>query len=87
VGTAATPVKSDTTGQFKVAKGKTYTFKLTADRKPSFVCGNSSVFLVKFLRQSGKDYFYQITAVGKPGQTAGFYLNASKKPVAAAAVS
>lgn len=86
VGTAAAPVVSDTTGSFKVAKGKTYTFKLTADGKPSFVCGNSSVFLVKFLRQSGKDYFYQVTAVGKPGQAAGFYLNASKKPVAAAAV-
>lgn len=87
VGTSAPPVKSDTTGSFKVAKGKTYTFKLTADVKPSFVCGNSSVFLVKFLRQSGKEYFYQVTAVGKPGQTAGFYLNAAKKPVAAAAVA
>ena len=87
VGTSAASVKSDTTGSFKVAKGKTYTFKLTADGKPSFVCGNSSVFLVKFLRQSGKDYFYQVTAVGKPGQAAGFYLNASKKPVAAAAVA
>ena len=87
VATVGTYVKSDTTGQFKVAKGKTYTFKLTADEKPTFVCGNSSVFLVKFLRQSGKDFFYQVTAIGKPGQTAGFYLNTAKKPVAAAAVA
>ena len=87
VGTAADPVKSDTTAFFQVAKGKTYIFKLTADEKPSFVCGNSSVFLVKFLRQSGKDYYYQVTATGKPGQTAGFYINAAQKPVAAAAVA
>lgn len=87
VGTSALPVKSDTTGLVQVAKGKTYTFKLTADGKPTFVCGNSSVFLVKFLQQSGKDYFYQVTAVGKPGQTAGFYCNAAKKPFAVAAVT
>jgi hypothetical protein len=87
VGSAPSLVRSDTTGSIKVAKGKTYTFKLTADGKPSFVCGNSSVFLVKFLRQSGKDYFYQVTAIGKPGQTAGFYVNAAKKPVTVAAVA
>ena len=87
VATVGTYVKSDTTALFQVKKGKTYTFKLTADEKPSFVCGNSSVFQVKFLRQSEKDYFYQVTAVGKPGQAAGFYLNAAKKPVAVAAVA
>lgn len=87
VGTAAAPVKSDTSGSFQVAKGKAYTFKLTSDEKPSFVCGNSSVFQVKFIKQSGKDYFYQVTAVGKSGQTAGFYLNTAKKPVAVAAVA
>ncbi len=87
VETATAPVKSDTTAPFQVPKGKPYTFKLTADRKPVFVSGNSSVFLVKFIRQSGKDYFYQVTAVGKPGQTAGFYLNASKRPVAIAAIA
>ena len=86
VGTAAAPVKSDTSGSFQVAKGKTYTFKLSADEKPFFVCGNSSVFQVKFIKQSGKDYFYQVTAVGKSGQTAGFYINTAKKPAAIATI-
>lgn len=87
VGTAAAPVKSDTTASFKVAKGKIYTFKLTADSKPAFVTGNSSVFQVKFIKQSGRDYFYQVTAVGKVGQATGFYINAEKMPVTVATVA
>jgi hypothetical protein len=86
VGTLPSFVKSDTTTPFQVIRGRTYTFKLTAGRKPSFVSGNSSVFAVKFLEQSGNDYFYQVTAGGAVGQAAGFYINAEKTPVAVATI-
>ena len=87
VGTAASSVKSDTTKPIRVSKGKTYLFKLTADEKPAFVSGNSQVFQTKFVKQSGKDYFYQVTAVGKAGQSAGFYINSDKTPVTVATVA
>ncbi|WP_444644542.1 Ig-like domain-containing protein [Caproiciproducens sp. R1] len=87
VGTAASSVKSDTTKPIRVSQGKTYVFKLTADEKPAFVSGNSQVFQVKFVKQSGKDYFYQVTAVGKAGQSAGFYINSDKTPVTVATVA
>lgn len=87
VGTAVSLVKSDTSGSFKVAKSKNYMFKLKADRKPSFVSGSSSVFLVKFIKQSGRDYYYQVTATGHSGRSAGFYINADKIPIAVATVA
>lgn len=87
VGTTASLVKSDTIGSFRISKGKTYVFKLTADSKPSLVSGNSSIFQVKFIKQSGKNYFYQTTAVGKVGQTAGFYINSGKTPVTVATIT
>ncbi|WP_457945454.1 InlB B-repeat-containing protein [Caproiciproducens sp. LBM24188] len=87
VGTTAFLVQSDTTGAFKISKGKTYVFKLTSNSKPSLICGNSSVFQVKLVKQSGKDYFYQATPVGKAGQAAGFYINSSHTPVAIAYIT
>ncbi|XOQ48503.1 MAG: hypothetical protein ACFWUM_06240 [Eubacteriales bacterium] len=87
VGATASLVQSDTTGSFKISKGKTYVFKLTSNSKPLLICGNSSVFQMKLVRQSGKDYFYQATAVGKVGQAAGFYINSSRTPVAVATIT
>ncbi|MGX8700156.1 hypothetical protein [Caproiciproducens sp.] len=87
VGAAASSVECDTTKPIQVSRGKTYVFKLTSDEKPAFVSGNSQVFQVKLLKQSGKDYFYQVTAVGKSGQAAGFYINSDKAPVAVATVA
>ena len=87
VGATASLVKSDTTAPFKVAKGKTYVFKLTADKQPAFLSGNSSVFQTAFVKAEGKDYFFRVTAVGQPGQAAGFYINSAKTPVAAATIA
>ena len=87
VKTTASLVKSDTTGALKIAKAKTYVFKLTANSKPSFTSGNSAVFQVKFLKQSGKNYFYQVSAVGRTGQAAGFYINSEHIPVAVATIA
>ena len=82
-----TYVKSDTTAPFKVKAGKSYVFKLTADVKPVFVAGTGSAFKVAFVKQSGRDYFFRVTAVGKAGQASGFYINYHNAPVAVATIS
>jgi len=86
VGSAASSVKSDTTLPFNVKAGAAYTFKLTADAKPTFVAGTSSVFRVEFVKAAGKDYFFKITAVGKVGASAGFYISSQKTPVTVATI-
>ena len=75
VGSNPSYVKSDTTGSFQVRAGKSYVFKLTGNAKPSFVAGTGSAFKVSFVKQSGKDYFFRVTAVGKARQASGFYIN------------
>lgn len=38
-------------------------------------------------KQSGNDYYFEVTAVGKAGQVAGFYINSDKTPVTIATVA
>ncbi len=64
----------------------TYQFKLTSSTKPAFVSGSPKAFTVMFKGHTGNDYFYQIKAVGKAGQGAGFYLNGAKTPVSIATI-
>ena len=83
--TSATPkadnsVKIDTGARLTVKAGRTYQFKITASSKPTFVCGNGSLFRVVYNGNKGKDYFFKVTAIGKVGGSTGFYLNASKTP-------
>ena len=87
VGSAASLVESDTTAPFKVVKGSSYLFKLTADQQPVFITGNSSVFQTAFVKAAGRDYFFRVTAVGRPGQATGFYINSDKTPVAVATIA
>ena len=87
VGTTTSLVKSDTTAPFGIRAGKSYLIRLTADSKPTLVVGNSSVFRVDFVKSSGKDYFFRITAVGRSGQAAGFYINSEKTPVTVATIA
>ena len=65
----------DTTSDFGLARGASYQFRITTSdgKKPSFWAGTSGVFDVQYVTQSGKDFFYKITAVGNPGAQAGFY--------------
>ena len=84
VGSNSSYVKSDTTCSFKVKAGKSYVFKLTGNAKPSFVAGTGSAFKVSFVKQSGKDYFFRVTAVGKAGQASGFYINHQGRAAVAA---
>ena len=71
----AATLTCDTTSDFGLAKGASYQFRITTSdgKKPSFWAGTSGVFDVQYVTQSGKDFFYKITAVGNPGAQAGFY--------------
>jgi len=81
-----TVVLSDTRAPFLIRVGGSYQFKLTADSKPTLVVGSADSFTVDFVNQDGRDYFFKVTAVGKAGQSAGFYINQSKTPVAVATI-
>lgn len=77
VTTSNNSVKIDTGAKLTVKAGKTYQFKIIANSKPKFICGNGSLFRVNYNGQKGKEYFFKVTAIGKAG-SAGFYLNGSK---------
>lgn len=71
------PVKitSDTNRDFELTAGKSYQFKITAPGVDSiqFNAGSSGVVQPVLVKHSGNDFFYKITAVGKPGQQTGIY--------------
>ena len=79
--------QSDTLGRFRVRAGGSYLFKVTADTKPTFAAGTASAFRVKFVRASGKNYFFRVTAVGKAGTASGFYINRELSPTAIGTVA
>ncbi len=70
----------DTGKNLTVKKGKTYQFKVTASSMPSFVSGTGSAFTVKYNGSKENEHFFIVTAVGKPGQGGGFYVNGEKSP-------
>ncbi len=73
---------SDTTSNFSLAQGSSYQFKITSATQPNFAVGTAGVFNSELVAKNGNDYFYKITATGKPGQEAGIYLNGNKLLVA-----
>ena len=80
VGSNPNYAKLDTGKQLSVKAGKTYQFKVTAAKRPSFVCGTGSTFRVAYAGSKGNDYFFKVTATGKVGDKAGFYVNGEKAP-------
>lgn len=78
-------VKCDTTVNVKVAAGKSYTYKVTADKAPSFGFGTNGVFTVSKITNSGTNYFFTITATGKSGAATGVFVNGVKVNVATVA--
>ena len=78
--TAAPYVESDTTMNFMVDQGKTYTFKMTVHgthANPNIVMGNGAVFQtrdVKKVVENGNDvYYFKVLATGKEGEATGVY--------------
>ena len=74
--------KSDTTADFSVAPGASYTFKITSATAPNLVAGTGGVFNVTPVGKSGNDYFIKITAIGKVGDASRIYVNGTKLLVA-----
>lgn len=73
---ATAAFRSDTTGNFNLMQGKTYTFKLTpSDPKSviSFSSGNSKELQVVSNVKKGNAYYATIKAVGKVGSETGVY--------------
>lgn len=73
---------SDTINDFAV--NGTYQFKITSKdgKAPNFVAGTPGIFETKLVKHVGNDYFYKITATGKPGDCAGIYVDGTKLLVA-----
>ena len=79
-------VISDTTAPFSVAAGGSYQFRLTADTQPAMTTGSPS-FTVESVGNEGRNWFFKVYAVGKPGAGCGFYVNGAPVPVAVAHTS
>lgn len=87
VKTSVASVLCDTEKPFTVKAGQCYQFLLTAPKDPKFVCGNGNVFEVTYSGNNGVgDFYYTAKAIGKPGQSAGFYINGEKTPRVVATV-
>ncbi len=87
VATVGADFISDTTLPFNVKMNASYVFKVTADAKPKFVAGTSSVFKTEIVKSTGRDYFFRVTAVGKACASCGFYINSQERPVAVATIT
>ena len=74
-GSAARSYISDTTRDLAV--NGTYQFRITSTdgSAPSFVLGTPGVFSVQMVKGTGNDYFFRVTAVGRPGDRTGVYVN------------
>jgi hypothetical protein len=79
------PMKSDTTQNFSLARGKSYTFKVTG--ATGFNSGTAGVFTTELVKRSGLDSYYKITAVGPSGSSSGMYMGDGIKPVRVCTVS
>jgi hypothetical protein len=72
-------MKSDTTQDFPITQGKSYTFKITG--ATGFNPGTPDIFKTELVKRSGSDSFYKITAIGPVGSSAGMYMGATNQPV------
>lgn len=66
---------SDTNAPVSLPKNAAYTLKVTVPQgtTPHFSVGNGEVLGATIVRRSGNDYYYQIHAVGDPGEKTGVY--------------
>ena len=85
--TTAPYVESDTTMNFLVEQGKTYTFKMTVHgthANPNIVMGNGAAFQTREVRkvtENGNDvYYFKVLATGEEGQAAGIYTTLPGQP-------
>jgi GH25 family lysozyme M1 (1,4-beta-N-acetylmuramidase) len=78
----STIFKIDTGTRLNVFKGNSYTYKVTAVAQPNIAVANGdSIFHGALASHSGEDYFYQVTATGSVGSSAGLYVNGQRTTV------
>ncbi len=70
--------KADTNSALSVAKGASYTMKVTSTITPVVGTGTNGVFSVALASRNGNDYFYKLTATGNAGSATGIFLNGNK---------
>lgn len=80
----APAMKSDTTSNFSVVRGGSYTFKLSG--ATNFVAGSPGVFKTQLVKRISNDSFYKITAVGKIGSCSGLYMSVPGQPAIRACI-
>jgi hypothetical protein len=76
--TAIPAATSDTNSALSVAKGASYTMKVTSTTAPAVTTGSNGVFSVVLASKNGNDYFYKLTATGAVNAATGVYLNGTK---------
>jgi hypothetical protein len=76
--TAVPAATSDTNSAISVAKGASYTMKVTSTTLPTVTTGSNGVFSVVVASKNGNDYFYKLTATGAVNAATGVYLNGTK---------
>ncbi|MBW7572551.1 hypothetical protein [Caproiciproducens faecalis] len=74
---AAPEAQSDTNNDFTLKQGASYTFKIS--NAISFNPGSNGVFKTEKVKTEGSNVYYKITAIGQPGQSAGFYMTGADK--------
>ena len=70
--------RSDTVRDMTVYGSYQFRITSTNGQPPKFVIGTAGVFDSVLASQSGSDYFYKVTAIGKTGDQAGVYVNGVK---------
>ena len=65
-------MKSDTTQNFSLTHGKSYTFKITG--ATGFNPGTQDLFNTELVKRSGSDSYFKITAIGPAGSSSGMYM-------------
>jgi hypothetical protein len=76
--TATPSAVSDTNAALTVAKGASYTMKVTSATAPAVTTGTNGVYSIVLAAKNGNDYFYKLTATGAVGAATGIYLNGNK---------
>lgn len=88
---AGSTYRSDTGLALALRHQKTYCFKITSlnGKEPVLVSGNSSVIKVvqKKHKDHRADFYFQVKAAGRKGESAGIYINGSKTPATVVTVS
>ena len=70
--------KSDTNSDFSLKAGQSYTFRIS--NAESFYPGSNGIFKTEKVGTGSNYTDYKITAIGNPGQSAGFYMAAKDQP-------